>query len=560
MRLIPLLMRPTILGAKNRICSGGCRSLKEATGALVSIGMISAMYLTTRAALNGSADLIHSGALNPFAPLSLLLTSLFCMVSLSSAVAAIGSLFLSRDLDLLLSSPLSLGRFLFGRCCDVALSTSWMVCVFGLQSLVAFGQFFGCGVSFFLAAPVLCLVCILVAVMLGVFGALVFGTLVPPQRGRGVLLALFMLSLLFFFVSLNSPAVSHRLLTTSFSANAALLDSASQLWSPGFFWASAILDLREGKFAHAGAILAASCALVAALWVAARSLASRFYASAYARLRNEGESLKLNSRGSQAVSRRVFGWIRADRRALVTKEYKVFARDLTHTIQLSMLLAVCFIYLYNFRALEAPATAEEDVQTMWHLLLLIVNVALSFLVIVCICSRFVFPSISLEGTSFWILQSAPVSMRNVLRAKVLSWFLPMSIIAAVIFMSGAMAIGADELLVLASCACGVILAYGLVGLGVGLGALFAHFEWEYSSQVTTNVGSFLYMALSLLFLAVNLVPIILMFGAYSLVPGLIPHESSPLIILGSGLLLLAAVNYSCVAASLSVGSRSLKAR
>jgi ABC-2 type transport system permease protein len=252
--------------------------------------------------------------------------------------------------------------------------------------------------------------------------------------------------------------------------------------------------------------------------------------------------------------------VRVDRRALIAKEFKLFARDLSHTIQLAMLLAICFIYLYNFQTLEGPTSMAEEVRVLWQLLLLLVNAALSFLVVTCICSRFVFPSVSMEGTSFWILQSAPVSMRNILRAKVAGWFLPVASISAVIFMSGAMAIGADEPLVLASCAAGVILAYGLVGLGVGLGALFAHFEWEYASQVSTNVGSFLFMGLSVLFLVVSLVPIALSFGAYALAPNILPFSDSPTLILVGGLVVLAIINYACAATALSVGSRSLKAR
>lgn len=127
-------------------------------------------------------------------------------------------------------------------------------------------------------------------------------------------------------------------------------------------------------------------------------------------------------------------------------------------------------------------------------------------------------------------------------------------------MSGAMAIGAEEPLVLASFFAGIILAYGLVGLAVGLGALFAHFEWEYASQLSTNVGSFLFMALSFLFLVVSLVPICLSFGAYALAPNILPLSDSPTLLLVAGLVVSAIINYACAATALSIGSRSLKAR
>jgi|LakMenEpi03Aug12_release.lakeMendotaPanAssembly.Ray.scaffolds.fasta_scaffold14620_3 ABC-2 type transport system permease protein len=560
MTIIPLLLRPSLLALKNRYVWRGTRSLREFIGLLASASMVVAMYLSTYAALEASSQLIESGALDPFMPLSLLLTSLFIMLVLSAAIAGLGSLFLAKDLDLILASPVSLGRFLRGRCSEVALSTGWMVCVFGMPSLLAFGSFFDCGAAFFIMAPILSALAVCIAVLAGVLAALSFGAIISPRRGRTILLLLFMVSLLLFFCSLNSASVTTKLSSTSLAPHLELLRAASQSWTPGRFWARAILDIRNGSFAAAGLALLAACTAAAALWAALWLVASRAYFAAYMRLRNEGDLLKLNSRASQTAARLLLPFVRVDRRALIAKEFKLFARDLSHTIQLAMLLAICFIYLYNFQTLEGPTSMAEEVRVLWQLLLLLVNAALSFLVVTCICSRFVFPSVSMEGTSFWILQSAPVSMRNILRAKVAGWFLPVASISAVIFMSGAMAIGADEPLVLASCAAGVILAYGLVGLGVGLGALFAHFEWEYASQVSTNVGSFLFMGLSVLFLVVSLVPIALSFGAYALAPNILPFSDSPTLILVGGLVVLAIINYACAATALSVGSRSLKAR
>ncbi len=557
---IPLLLKPPLLGLKNRYAWRGVRSLRDYVGLFASATMVVAVFLSTRAALQASSHFIESGALDPFIPLSLLLTSLFIMLVLSAAIAAIGSLFFAKDLDLILSSPVPLTRFLRGRCCEVALSTSWMVCVFGLPSLLAFGTFFRSGLSFFLMALILSAVAVGVAVLTGVLAAVIFGAAISPRRGRTLLLFLFMLSLLLFFCSLNSASVTSALATHSLAPHIEMLHAAASSWTPGHFWARAILDIRNGSVATAGLTLLGACAAAVVLWSALVAIASRTYLCAYTHLRHDGELLKLNSRASQTLARLMMPFVRIDRRALITKEFKLFARDLSHTIQLAMLLAICFIYLYNFKALEGPTSMAEEVRVLWQLLLLLVNAVLSFLVVTCICSRFVFPSVSLEGTSFWILQSAPVSMRNILRAKVAGWFMPMAAISSVIFMSGAMAIGADESLVLASGAAGVILAYGLVGLGVGLGALFANFEWEYASQVSTNVGSFLYMALSLLFLFVSLVPITLAFGAYALVPNLLPFSDSPIIILIGGLFILAILNYACAATALSVGSRSLKAR
>jgi len=97
-------------------------------------------------------------------------------------------------------------------------------------------------------------------------------------------------------------------------------------------------------------------------------------------------------------------------------------------------------------------------------------------------------------------------------------------------------------------------------MSIGFGALFAHFEWDYASQVSTTMGSFIFMALSLVFLAVNAIPITLMLGLYSFFPNILPSQSSPHLVLCLGTIMLAVLNYGCTAACLSIGSRSLKTR
>ena len=59
------------------------------------------------------------------------------------------------------------------------------------------------------------------------------------------------------------------------------------------------------------------------------------------------------------------------------------------------------------------------------------------------CTRFVYPSISLEGTTYQILRSVPITLEEFLRYKFLTWFIPICILSLILFISGGMAIQAD---------------------------------------------------------------------------------------------------------------------
>jgi ABC-2 type transport system permease protein len=229
-------------------------------------------------------------------------------------------------------------------------------------------------------------------------------------------------------------------------------------------------------------------------------------------------------------------------------------------MQLGLLLGITFVYLYNYQLLEGPIRASTEVRAVWNIFLLLSNIALGSLVITSICSRFVFPSVSLEGNTFWLIQAAPISLRELLKAKFKSWLTPVSCIGGVVFISGAMALNADVPLVLASCAAGIIICHGLVGIGVGLGALFSHFEWEHSTQISTSMGSFIFMLVSMIFLGLNMIPLGLMFGTYLLFPEHVITPQLTFAVLGTGLLCTYLLNKGATWWALSLGARALQPR
>jgi ABC-2 type transport system permease protein len=223
-----------------------------------------------------------------------------------------------------------------------------------------------------------------------------------------------------------------------------------------------------------------------------------------------------------------------------------------------MLLGICFVYLYNFSVLSGPEDASPTVLRWWHAFLMMCNICLSYLIMTSICSRFVFPSVSLEGQAFWILQSAPISLAEMLRSKCRSWFVPVSIMGTVIFGSGAMALDAEAALLFATCAASIILCYGLVNLAVGMGAIFSQFDWEHANQISTNVGSFAFMVVSMIFLALNLIPLGMLFGAYIIVPELANNPADRAWIGGLSLTALLLINRIISSWALSAGTKSLE--
>lgn len=562
MRVLPLLIKPRILSIKNRWARGGRQALKEVVSLVLCILLMCGLYVST---LSGLRDLSHSVEnlpVDPVVPLTMILSTLFLMIFLSASVSALNSFFMSKDLDLLLSSPISWSRYLLGRTCDVGFASSWMLVVFGAPLLFAFGSFYDAGMDFFVGAPVICLIFFSLAVLAGVIAALLLGWIIPPQRGREVALCVFVIVVVVTYFSIGHATSSKSSATVASSAQQLkeLSHWAREPWFPTSSCAHALCQLLHGARVPAIVSSALHLSMAAILWLLALIISTLCYQRAYSRAQSDKPLLRINSRSAQRISRWAFPLCEPPQRALITKEIKLFSRDLSHTIQLGMLLGICFVYLYNFSVLSGPEDASPTVLRWWHAFLMTCNISLSYLIMTSICSRFVFPSVSLEGQAFWILQSSPISLREMLRGKCRSWFVPLSVIGAVIFGSGAMALDAEGPLLLATCIASIILCYGLVNLAIGMGAMFAQFDWEHATQVSTNVGSFVFMVVSLIFLALNMVPLGMLFGAYIAIPELAENPTERAWILGVSLTILFLINRIIAGWALAAGIKALEAR
>ena len=520
MSLVPVLLKPRLWAIKNRWFKSGRNGLKELGAVIFSSLMMWGIYAGTKSALRDLDRTLQGTTVDPTVPLGLLLAALFVMIVIPAGVSAMGAFFFARDLDLTLSAPLNPRQFLMGKTCDVGISVSWMLCIFGLPSLLAVGIFYSSGPLYFVGAPLLCLAFFSVAVLIGMMAALLFAAIAPTNRGKQLCVAL-----IFLVVGVVVAMLRGGNGTTGIPAMLASPDllkklpqSISHSWLPSIHCAQGLTALLRGQTTDALLVFSEFFALVAILWMSLRALFSKLYDQGLSRVHTAAPFFRIHSRSSQQVAKWIFPFASSPTRAVVTKEYKIFSRDLTHTIQLGMLLGITFVYLYNYRFLTGPAKASQEVLNIWSIFLLISNIALGALVVTSICSRFVYPSVSMEGTAFWIVQSAPISLKDLLKAKFKSWLTPVSLIAGVIFISGAMALNADVPLVLASCAAGIILCHGLVALGIGIGAVFSQFEWEHSTQLSMNLGSFIFMLVSMFFVLLNLVPLGLMFGTDVLVP------------------------------------------
>jgi ABC-2 type transport system permease protein len=445
--------------------------------------------------------------LPPSLLLGLILGFLQIMLTIPALFLTLGSYFLSEDLELILASPLKSLRFYFGRLVGVVVGSSWMPFIFIFPILLALWQSSSAGFIFFLYSTIILIPFFVIPSALAILGATLLTYLMPAHRARYVSHALILVAIgAVYLVTQGSD------LTWSSAAGSKeiirvlrFFEVGQNPWLPST-WASKAIELSlnsatppwvEIKLLYSTMFAALSAAFLVVL-----TLHPQAYSYARVRSRKSAMAFRVVAKAFAGLMQ----FFPFQQRALITKDAKVLARDIGQTVQLIVLCILALLYLYNIRIFSVLDSMPKSMATWWRTFLFLGNLCMGAFLTTSICTRLVFPSISLEGRSLWLLQTAPLSYRSLLRAKMIGWLIPIGIVSSVFFASGAAAIGGELDAIIISGILSLIVCYGIVGLAVGLGALFARFDWEHPSQLSASLGSMLFMisAISLVFF--NMLP------------------------------------------------------
>jgi ABC-2 type transport system permease protein len=178
------------------------------------------------------------------------------------------------------------------------------------------------------------------------------------------------------------------------------------------------------------------------------------------------------------------------RRELVLKELRLFFRDTTQWSQLILLSVLMVVYVFNVKLLPLRG---EGITLMLRIIVPFLNLALSGFVLASVAARFIFPGVSLEGRTLWLLRSSPLAMRDLLWSKFWVGTAPLLILALSIVGLTNYLLQVSEFMMWVSLLTIVFMTFAVAGLAVGFGTLYPQFETENAAQIPTSFGGLLYM-------------------------------------------------------------------
>lgn len=284
-------------------------------------------------------------------PLGLLLLTLGFMLVLSNAALAVGALYTSRDLDLIVASPIPRWRLFLGKALEIIGASSWMVIVFGLPGLFAFGVSYHADPLFYPYAFAITLPYLIIPGALAMVVVTILASCIPAHKTHEIFIILGGIGIVCGYIAYKHFLPSNPNLHDSHQVVQliSLISLPNTTWAPSYWAATCLgeyLD-RTGKnpLPYLGMLYATASALMALAFLAFRFL----FDYSYSLSKSTGSSLKIISQRSHARLVRCTPFLAQQTRALMIKEIKLFLRDITQAVQLIlMLLGLTMIYLYKF--------------------------------------------------------------------------------------------------------------------------------------------------------------------------------------------------------------------
>lgn len=454
--------------------------------------------------------------------LGMILGFLQIMLIIPAIFMTLGNYFLAEDLELILASPLKPLRFFIGRFSGVVVGASWMPFIFIFPILLALWQSSNSGAIFFIYAIIILIPFFIIPSAFAVLCATCMTYLIPAQRARYVSYFLGLAAIAAIYIIFKAADLSWSSVAGSKEILRVLkfFEVGQNPWLPST-WAAKALDTALNRnilsTPETKLLYFAMSSTVSSAFLVIIALHTQAYS--FAKVRNK-KSLKAFRAIADGFSS-FMNLFPSQTRAIITKESRILARDIGQTVQLLVLCVLALLYLYNIRIFAVLDSMPKSMVTWWRTFLFLGNLCMGAFLTTSICTRLVFPSISLEGRALWIIQTAPISFYSLLKSKMIGWLLPIGTVSIVFFSAGAAAIGGDLNAILISGLLSMIVCYGLVGLAVGLGALFARFDWEHPSQLSASLGSMLFMISAILLVFFNMLPAwFLLAGDQSYAPAL----------------------------------------
>ncbi|MGD0752319.1 MAG: hypothetical protein ABSA23_13045 [Anaerolineales bacterium] len=448
---------------------------------------------------------------------------LFVGIMFSSFGVLLQALYLSGDMDFLLSSPVPIRAVFVTKLLQAVLPGFGLAALFGLPVLYGLGLTGNYSIVYYPLVLLTMVALTLAAAGISAFLVMLAARLFPPRRVAEVLG--FLTATLSILCSqsgnlYNSLGRDVTISGSQVNGAFALLMRFNTPWNPLNWAGSGLVDLGEGHWLAGLGLVALTLGLSALAFSFALATAERWYYSGWAGMqvvaykKKSARSVRAQTVTAQPVpdianlaGPQMSRVLPAPVRAILQKDFLLLRRDIRNLSQL--VTPLIFGIFYTFIFLRPGGSIFPDspdtpaiFSSMARFISSYGNIGMSLFVGWMLLSRLAGMAFSSEGKNYWMLKASPVKATHLLTAKFLMAYLPtlalgvIFMVAVSILQKASLAIFLYGLLATTLCQAGmsgILLAFGVAG---------ANFNWTDPRRMNAGVIGCLGQALTALFLPI----------------------------------------------------------
>ena len=422
--------------------------------------------------------------------LSLAFLGYTAVLVFSSLIFTLNALLLNPDLDLLLAAPRPVASILAGRMVLQILRLFLLSLLFTAPAMLV--------LAFIDHNPLIPIVFSLLFLLYPVFVVVIISLLslllvrfIPAGRGREIL-TLFGVALA-IGINLLNFLINPALRDPGFARHGALtlpnIPGASAPWLPSGWAGRAAAAAISGEWLSAVAWTLTLLLVSVLIFVVGTAISGRLYLAGWI------QAVPPRRRKPVPVRARRLGGaiplLSPVLTSIVIKDWRMRTRDLAQLVRFVMPVVFIFvIFGFRFQRLLSsvqglgvgPTAAMLGLVPAWVLLFsLSLSLGLS--------------AVSLEGKSMWVFAASPNTTLRFLQGKCWSAALPTSVLVALVAVVGEIVVRPGWTWAATAVLVAIAQAASVTILMVGIGAVFARFDWTDARRMMHPAGVFIGMAL-----------------------------------------------------------------
>ncbi|MFC1560983.1 hypothetical protein ACFL4V_00745 [Candidatus Latescibacterota bacterium] len=484
----------------------------------------------------------------------------FFLLIVSSFVTSLGSLFRSEETEYLFSTPVSVKDLFTSKYFDIVIFSSWAILIMALPILYSYAKVKDFGtLEYALAGIVVLFPFILIATSIGTLLALLGKLASKYIRLKTLIICSAAGFSLFVYLvfAFSQPTQLEIQFTEDFRALNLFINNFnlnSNPFTPNFWFIQCLRALVLHDYSefilYALALISSALFLLSLLYFYVDSLYFKTW------LISIEQSKAFKQKEITPVQSKA-GFLSRPKKtqtsALLNKDILIFLREPSQWAQLLLIFALLALYFINLRYIPEDIEIEH-----WRTILFIMNFVFCSFVLATLAVRFVYPSISLEGDSFWVLGSSPLSTATLFREKFIFSFVAFFVIAESVGFVSSSLLKIEGLYRTLTFGGIFLMSITLSCIAVGLGATFPDFSERNPSKIVSSPGGILTILISLIYIGFMMT--MLAIPAYKYTQYLVVGGIFPRIELVISIIFISLINVIMIIVPLLMGAKSFTQR